>query len=131
MNAAPSAVAFRVSLLGLLVGSVLALWLLVRPPGLPGESSEALIPPPQEGSEPVEPGAATPTPTAAGAVASPAPTSAPTPAPEGPVTYTVVEDDTWFGIAQAFGVDPEALAAANGRTLEDFLQIGEELIIPQ
>ena len=130
LNAAPSPVAFRVSLLGLLVASVLALWLLVRPPGLPGESSGALIPPPQEGSEP---GAATPTPTAAGAVASPSPTPAPTPAPgpAGPLTYTVVEGDSWCVIAGAFDVDAAALAAANGRTVEDPVVLGEPLIIPQ
>src|SRR3970040_1908135 len=44
VNAAPSGAFFRASLLALLLGSVLALWLLVRPPGLPGESTEVVIP---------------------------------------------------------------------------------------
>src|SRR3972149_2850220 len=43
-NAAPSGAFSRASLLALLLGSVLALWLLVRPPGLPGESTEDVIP---------------------------------------------------------------------------------------
>jgi hypothetical protein len=42
VNAAPSGTFFRASLLLLLVGSVLALWLLVRPPGLPGETSDVV-----------------------------------------------------------------------------------------
>ena len=41
VSAAPSSAVFRASLLGLLIASVLALWLLVRPPSLPGESSES------------------------------------------------------------------------------------------
>src|SRR3990172_6372482 len=40
VNAAPSGVVFRASVFALLVASVLALWLIVRPPSLPGESSE-------------------------------------------------------------------------------------------
>lgn len=142
LNAAPSAVAFRASLLGLLIGSVLALWLLVRPPSLPGESSEALVPPAQEGSEPGETAVVTPTPTAAGAVTAPSPTPAPTPEPEpaGPIQYTVAEGDTWYGIAGLYrdtipgatlDEDAEQLAAANGRTLEDFLQVGEVIDIPE
>jgi len=130
MNAAPSVVAFRASLLGLLVGSVLALWLLVRPPGLPGESSEAQIPPLAEESSP----GATPTAVAAGAAAEPSPTAvpAPEPTPEGPLTYTVVEGDTLYGIADAFGISAEDLAAANGIDINDpLINIGDELIIPQ
>jgi LysM repeat protein len=64
---------------------------------------------------------------------TPAPTEAPPPAetpPPGPTTYVVQEGDTWFAIASAYGVDPEALAATNGRTLDDFLQIGETIVIP-
>ncbi len=131
VSAAPSSAVFRASLLGLLIASVLALWLLVRPPSLPGESSgvsQPLLPvaSPASGGPTVTPsaGGVTPAPTAA-------PTPPPTPTPEGPLEYTVVENDTWYGIAGAYGVDAEALAAANGRTLEDFLQPGEVLVIPQ
>jgi hypothetical protein len=39
LNAAPSRSTFRIALLGFLGGCVLALWLLVRPPSVPGEGS--------------------------------------------------------------------------------------------
>ncbi len=42
----------------------------------------------------------------------------------------VVEGDTWFGIAEAFGVDAFTLAQFNGQTLEDILNTGEVLLIP-
>ncbi len=138
VNAAPSGTFFRASLLALLLGSVLALWLLIRPPGLPGESSEVVVPEasPPASPEPITPAPAlspTPETPVAGATAEPTPTPTPVPAPTppGPIEYTVVEDDTWYGIAGAYGVDAEALAAADGRTLEDFLQPGEVLVIPQ
>ena len=77
INAAPSGTFFRASLLLLLVGSVLALWLLIRPPGLPGESSEVIAPEP---SPSASPGPVTPppplTPTAE-ATATPTPTATP------------------------------------------------------
>ncbi len=45
-------------------------------------------------------------------------------------TYTVVEGDTLFGIAARYGLTWEELAAANGLSESDFLQIGQELVIP-
>jgi LysM repeat protein len=68
----------------------------------------------------------------------PSPTMTPTsrPATDTPVptvtpqTYTVVEGDTLLAIALDFGVDVEALAAANGMHTDDFLQIGQEMVIP-
>jgi len=132
VNAAPSGAFFRASLLALLLGSVLALWLLVRPPGLPGESTEVVIPEasPQATSTPTpSPATATPTPEATAApTPTPEPTAEPTPAT---IEYTVVDGDTWFGIAGAYGVDAEALATYNGYTLEDLLPVGEVLTIPQ
>jgi LysM repeat protein len=130
--------------LALLIASVFALWLIIRPPDVPGESGSAAGPietanptttggptvtiPPSDTPGPS--GGATPGPTA---VATPTPGSGETPAPtEAPAqtTYVVQEGDTWFGVAAQFGVDPEALAAANGRTLDDFLVVGETIIIP-
>jgi LysM domain len=130
VNATPSNIVFRSSLFALLIGSVLALWLLVRPPDLPGEENSAAQPQPTAvNPTPVgTKGPDFPTPTA---VPEASPTTAPeTPAPQ-QVQYTVVEGDTWFDIALANGVSAEALAAANGRTLEEFLQPGEVLVIPQ
>ena len=135
VNAAPSGAFFRASLLALLLGSVLALWLLVRPPGLPSDSSGFVIP--EASPQPVTPtpaasATAEPTPTAtATPTAVPTPTAAPTEEPPAPIEYTVVDGDTWYGIAEAFGVDAASLAAANSLTLEDIIQPGDVLLIPQ
>ena len=135
VNAAPSGAVFRASLLALLLGSVLALWLLVRPPGLPGDSAEIVIP--QASPQPTTPLAVSPTPTTpvAGATAeptpTPAPTATPTEAPPAPIEYTVVDGDSWNLIADAYGIDAATLAAYNGLTLDDLLQPGQVLTIPQ
>lgn len=140
LNAAPSSTVFRASLFALLMGSVLALWLLVRPPSLPGEAGPVVRPEPTPQITPAgtKPAQSTPRP---GTTATPAPgtgepsetpaeeTSEPTQA--GPLEYTVQEGDTWFGIAEAFGVDAENLVAVNGLTLDDFLQPGDIIAIPQ
>ncbi len=144
LNAAPSGTFFRASLFALLVGSVLALWLLVRPPGLPGESSGVIIPesspvaspepitpeppPTPAPSTPVADATAEPTPTP---TPEPTPEPTPTPEPPGPLEYTVVSGDTWYDLADIFGVDAESLAAVNGFTLDDFLQPGVVLVIPE
>lgn len=136
-NAAPSNTVFRASLVAMLVGSVLALWLLVRPPSVPGD--EGIIRPPTPQVTPVPTGqpsrspGLTPTPAPTGAAtpsASPEPTPAPTAAP-GPTQYTVQEGDTWLGIAEAFGVDVAELAAVNGLGLDYLLQPGDVIQIPQ
>ena len=136
VNATPSGAFFRASLLALLLGSVLALWLLVRPPGLPGDSSGVVIP--EASPQPVTPPpAVSPTPgtpiASATAEPTPTPTVVPTPteAPPEPVEYTVVDGDSWCGIAEAFDVDGAALAAANDLTLNDPIDVGMLLIIPQ
>ncbi len=54
-------------------------------------------------------------------------TRAPTPTPQ---IYVVNQDDTLFGIALEFGLTTEALAAANGMDEDDFLQLGQELVLP-
>jgi hypothetical protein len=143
MRAVPSRGLYRAALFGLFGGAVLALWLMVQPPSVPGEESVVIneptttpaltpgaggvgtrTPGPTGGGTPTE--EATSTPDATG---EPTATEAPTPAP-GPAEYVVVEGDTWFGVAEAFGVDAFALAELNGRTLEDVLSIGETLLIP-
>jgi hypothetical protein len=140
MGATPSANIYRVALLGLFGGAVLALWLMIRPPSVPGQESAVIHEPtatpaltPGAGGEPTNtPGASTTT-AAATETPAPTPTAAPTPEPTptpGPVQYAVEEGDTWFGIAEIFGVDAFALAQYNGQTLEDVLNVGETLLIP-
>lgn len=139
-SAAPSSTVFRGSLLALLIGSVLALWLLIRPPSLPGESEVGVVVP--RSPEPMTPAVtvvpstpspattvsptppqATPTPKA-----KPTPTPSPTPAF---VEYTVQEGDTLSSIAAAYGVTVEEIIAANDIANPDEIAIGDVLIIPQ
>jgi LysM repeat protein len=64
--------------------------------------------------------------------ATPAPAPEPTPEPTPAfIEYVVQEGDTWFGIAELFGVDAQQLAAFNGLTLEDVLHPGDVLAVPQ
>jgi LysM repeat protein len=121
---------------------VLALWLLIRPPSVPGDEGTVIRPQPTPQVTPAgtrgptqrpgvtatpgPSGEASPTPGGTGG-----PTGTPAPTEAGPIEYTVQDGDTWFGIAEAFGVDAENLAAVNGLTLDDFLQPGDVLVIPQ
>ena len=134
----PSTTVFRFALLGLVFASVLALWLIVRPPDLPDGSSSVVQPLPtqQPTPEPTATETETPPPSAevtatAAPTDTPTPTPEPTAAPPEPLEYVVEEGDSWFGIGDIFGVDAEELAALNDRTIEDFLSIGETLLIPQ
>jgi LysM repeat protein len=45
-------------------------------------------------------------------------------------TYTVQRGDNWFSIARRFGTTQEALAAYNGRSPNDILQVNQKLRIP-
>ena len=140
----PSANVFRFALLGLVFASVLALWLIVRPPDLPEGSSSIVQPLPTEQVD-SEPSAIGPTPTsppvetsAPSDGVSPTPETGETPAPTpeateepGPLQYVVEPGDTWYGIADAFGIDADVLVAQNGRTLDDILNAGETIVIPQ
>jgi len=67
----------------------------------------------------------TPTATQTRPSASPTPEVTPT-----PLLYIVEEYDTLLGIAIDFDTTVEALTVANGINENDFLQIGQELIIP-
>ena len=137
VNATPSGMAFRASLFGLLIASVLALWLLIRPPSLPGESFGAVRPLPVVSpsaagatSAPEASGVGTPEVTAAPPEATPAPTEAP---PAGPIQYTIQDGDTISGIATANGISYLTLLEFNGLTEEEasVLQPGDVISIPQ
>ena len=146
VNATPSSAVFRASVFALLVASVVALWLLVRPPSLPGEGSAVVQPGATlapvftpSGTKPV-PSSFPPTvaPTAApGATAAATPpppleaTAAPETAPPAPGEYTVQDGDTLSGIAAAYGITVEDLMAVNGLTEEDLIHAGDVLSIPE
>ena len=58
------------------------------------------------------------------------PTATATSTPTSGQTYEVVEGDTIFDIAAEFGVDADALMAANNISDPTLLQIGQVLVIP-
>lgn len=131
INAAPSNVVFRMSLFALLAASVLSLWLLVRPPSLPGEGS-AVKPLPT--TSPVASPKASPSPAPS---ATPAPSSEPTPPPAPtplpPLQYVMQEGDTVSGVAAAHGISFLDLLAYNRLTQEQakLLHPGDVILIPQ
>ncbi len=51
-------------------------------------------------------------------------------APAGSSKYTVVANDSWYGIAKKFGVTPDALLAANGATTTTQINPGQVIVIP-
>jgi len=144
-SALPSFNLYRGSLLALLVGTAVALWLLVRPPG-PGDAQEVVIteltPTPIVTEVESTPGPATPVPTARTPAAGGSPTPSTSPTPEQtaePREYIVQEGDTLTAIAERFappGVDPfqyAALIVAASDSLvsaEDPLQPGQVLVLP-
>lgn len=101
-SAVPSPTIFRGSLLALLAGTVVAIWLLVRPPELPGEGSEVeqlevlptptaapeglappvTVVPPGETVEPLETPTPAPTPTPTPTATAPGGGGTETPTPE-------------------------------------------------
>ena len=76
---------------------------------------------------------ATPTPTIAPASfltpIPPTPTFTPSPSPT-PVVHYVVSGNTLLGIALEYGVTVDALLQANGLSINEYLRIGQALIIP-
>ncbi|GEM_PF-3974575 len=54
----------------------------------------------------------------------------PGPGMSGGMTYVVQPGETWFSIAQRFGLPPEALAAANGMPVFQGPYAGQTIIIP-
>jgi LysM repeat protein len=159
-SAIPSGTVFRGSLLALLVASILALWLLIQPPGLPGEESGGgtVLPPPTTTPSPrattpvrasptATPSAtpaqgatatatvtATPTATAAGSATpqgTPSPMPTPTPQPSPFSEYVVQSGDSLSSIAQQFGTTADELARINGITDPNTLDIGQKLQVPR
>ena len=59
----------------------------------------------------------------------PTPTLTPSPSPT-PVVHYVASGDTLFGIALEYGVTVDALLHANGLDVNEYLDIGQALIIP-
>jgi LysM repeat protein len=142
-SAVPSPTIYRGSLLALIAGTAIVIWLLLAPPALPGDAVAVSEDEPssvQEAVEPeLEPADESPETTPdAETTATATPATEPTSAagcPEGTqadgenCVYTVVEGDTLSTIAERFGVTTAAISEANGLSGEG-LQIGQALIIP-
>jgi hypothetical protein len=119
----PSPLVVRAAAVAFVVGVVVAVWLLVAPPRLPGEE------PPPPGAGPAVPAATA----AAGRVtASPRPVATGLPATATPArqTHIVRSGDTLGQIAAQYGTTVDALRAANPGINENLLQVGQELVIP-
>lgn len=149
---APSAMAYRGSLVALVLGSFVALFLVLRPPAsesgaAPVRSAPAAATPaptvaPAATPSPVAtPAAATPTPRPAAtpvatpiATPEPAPTAtpAPTPAPEpaAVVEHRVADGETLWSISQLYDVTIADIEALNPDLDASLLQIGQVVFIP-
>jgi len=140
-SALPSYALYRGSLLALLIGTAVALWLLLKPPEKASESIPSVIMPTAVATATARPSPMTPT-TATPLTGTPAGTPATTPAATatpGVNEYTVEEGDSLFSIAEQFLPPGEAIgdfaqriAEANDLSFEDpLLQPGQTLSIPR
>ena len=141
-SALPSFNLYRGSLLALLIGTAVALWLIVRPPGS-GNGDEVLITQFTPTSI-VSDGSRTPTAAITLTPGTPGVGETPTapgdtPAPTaGPRTYVVLDGDTLIGIATQFappGIDPftyaQQIAAASGlASVDQPINPGDTLVLP-
>ena len=94
---------------------------IITPPPSPTPTSSSLSP------------ATGPTSTAAAVLLTPippTPTFTPSPTPT-PVMHLVESGDTLFGVSLEYGITLDALLSANGLDVDDYLRIGQGLIIPQ
>jgi hypothetical protein len=135
----PSFNLYRGSLLALLIGSAIAMWLIVRPPE--SSSGNQILLSQLTPTTTISQGTRTPSsPTPATSTGLPTTTNTPVPPPAatpGPRPYIVQSGDTLIGIATQLappGVDPYAfaqqIAAASGISIGDAISPGQKLNIP-
>lgn len=152
-SALPSYRVYRGSLIALLIGSVFAVWLLVRPGGEtdqagPPSALAAVLPSgtpartgtPASSATPARTGtpsgSATPTSTAGAATPTPTPSPTATPTPATPTTHTVRSGDTLSSIAEqyrgsrTFGTYIQQLYTANGMNESSLLSLGDVIKLP-
>ena len=144
-RATPSAWAYRGSIAALVLGSFLALFLVLRPPESasraepvsPATATDTPEATPRPGAVATrEPAAATPAPAtpAPTPVSTPAPTATPEPTPAPalePIEYEIVPGDTLSAIAVEFDVSVEAILALNPGLEPDSIQAGQIILVPR
>lgn len=144
-RATPSAWAYRGSIAALVLGSFLALFLVLRPPE--SESSAERVRPAETATATVEPTSTPePTPTPRRVISTPVPTPEPTPTPDPSPTptpeptadtteeafeYTIVAGDTLLAIAVSFDVTLDEILDLNPGLDPDTLQIGQIILVPR
>ena len=151
-RAAPSVWAYRGSIAALVLGSFLALFLVLRPPE--SESRAEPVRPAATATPTAVPTAtaepATPTPRPTPVQTTPVPTPEPTPTPTPEATpppeptpdpasgsegaaeeYTIVAGDTLLDIALDRGVNLDDILELNPGLDPDALQIGQVILVPQ
>jgi LysM repeat protein len=135
----PSFTLFRGSLLTLLIGTILAVWLLIQPPG--GESNApqtgTIITPTPEASVEATPGLDATLVPGGSPIAGETPAAGTTPTTGSDGTYTVEAGDTLSSIcaqvAPSLDSDEcvDQIVAANGLTDASTISVGQELVVPQ
>jgi LysM repeat protein len=124
----------------LLAGLVIFSWALIAcnsatPPAPTAQKAAEVVETPTNTATPAPtvavstPTSPPPTTTDIPATPTPRPTATPVTTPT-PPTYVVKEGDTLLGIATELGTTLEALAETNEIGVDDFIQPGQELVIP-
>ncbi len=137
-SALPSFNLYRGSLLALLIGTAISLWLIVRPPDSGGGEEVVLIDRTPAVEETVRASATprTPTQPTPRATATQGPSATPPPPTPsatltpGPVIHSVAPGQTLSSIADLYGTTAAAIAQANGIAVDAVLSLGQRLIIP-
>lgn len=138
-SALPSFNLYRGALLTMLVGTAVAVFLIVRPPGETNSASPILVgrAVPTESSGNPTPSAAAETPRATATPSTPTPEPSPTESPFG--EYIVEDGDTLISIAEAnlpAGDDSfafaQAIANLNGLDFDNpLINVGDTLLLPK
>lgn len=133
----PSVYLYRGALLALAIGSLIAVYLVLRPPETDSVqqvvSDVATSTPVTAATATATPQGqtATPTATALPATSTPAgPSDTPTPEPGTPIQYEIQSGDFLSTIAEDFGTTVDAILALNPDLDPDLISVGQVILVP-
>lgn len=133
----PSVYLYRGALLALAIGSLIAVYLVLRPPETDSVqqvvSNVATSTPAIAETATATPLGQTATPTATALPATPTPagpTDTPTPEPGTPIQYEIESGDFLSTIAVDFGTTVDAILALNPDLDPDLLTVGQVILVP-